>query len=118
MVEYQNPEDAQTAIRKLNDVVLMGRPVFVREDRESDTRIGFSGGRGGTERREPVSSGSRQVFIGNVSAVNSFSIISDVHFLKAIKSYLTNIIIPTASLLCQLEGSERHVQKSWACRPS
>lgn len=68
VVEYQNPEDAQTAIRKLNDVVLMGRPVFVREDRESDTRIGFSGGRGGaSDRRESASSGSRQVFVGNVS---------------------------------------------------
>lgn len=72
VVEYQNPEDAQTAIRKLNDVVLMGRPVFVREDRESETRIGFSGGRGGTERRESASSGSRQVFVGNVSAVHFF----------------------------------------------
>ncbi|KAF9311743.1 hypothetical protein BG003_007060 [Podila horticola] len=67
VVEYQNPEDAQTAIRKLNDVVLMGRPVFVREDRESDTRIGFSGGRGGaSDRRESASSGSRQVFVGNL----------------------------------------------------
>ncbi|KAF9325120.1 hypothetical protein BG006_011380 [Podila minutissima] len=67
VVEYQNPEDAQEAIRKLNDVVLMGRPVFVREDRESDTRIGFSGGRGGgSERRDSSSSGSRQVFIGNL----------------------------------------------------
>ncbi|KAF9301453.1 hypothetical protein BGZ74_006707 [Mortierella antarctica] len=67
VVEYQNPEDAQAAIRKLNDVVLMGRPVFVREDRESDTRIGFSGGRGGgSERRESSSSGSRQIFIGNL----------------------------------------------------
>ncbi|KAF9139717.1 hypothetical protein BGX30_007577 [Mortierella sp. GBA39] len=47
VVEYQNADDARAAIRKLNDVVLMGRPVFVREDRESESRIGFSGGRGG-----------------------------------------------------------------------
>ncbi|KAF9111983.1 hypothetical protein BGX27_004164 [Mortierella sp. AM989] len=46
VVEFHNAEDAKEAIRKLNDIVLMGRPVFVREDRESDARIGFSGGRG------------------------------------------------------------------------
>lgn len=78
VVEYQNADDARTAIRKLNDVVLMGRPVFVREDRESEARIGFSGGRGGgpapSGRRDAGPSGggggggsSRQVFVGNVS---------------------------------------------------
>ncbi len=81
VVEYQNADDARTAIRKLNDGVLMGRPVFVREDRESEARIGFSGGRGGgpapSGRRDAGPSGgggggggggsSRQVFVGNVS---------------------------------------------------
>ncbi|KAF9987773.1 hypothetical protein BGZ75_000132 [Mortierella antarctica] len=79
VVEYQNADDARTAIRKLNDVVLMGRPVFVREDRESEARIGFSGGRGGGPappgRRDAGPSGggggsgggsSRQVFVGNL----------------------------------------------------
>ncbi|KAF9427596.1 hypothetical protein BGZ94_004592 [Podila epigama] len=83
VVEFQNAEDAQTAIRKLNDVVLMGRPVFVREDRESESRIGFSGGRGGgvnpppprdhrvgsssSSRRDVgISSGTRQIYVGNL----------------------------------------------------
>ncbi|KAG0347497.1 hypothetical protein BG004_007644 [Podila humilis] len=80
VVEYQNADDARTAIRKLNDVVLMGRPVFVREDRESEPRIGFSGGRGsqreshnvsgaqGSERRDTnsTSSGTRQIYVGNL----------------------------------------------------
>ncbi|KAG0197588.1 hypothetical protein BGX28_008968 [Mortierella sp. GBA30] len=48
VVEFHRAEHAKDAIRKLNDVMLMGRPVFVREDRESEGRIGFSGGRSGT----------------------------------------------------------------------
>jgi RNA recognition motif-containing protein len=35
IVEYTTPEDAQRAIAELNDTELMGRMVFVREDRES-----------------------------------------------------------------------------------
>ncbi|KAF7721576.1 hypothetical protein EC973_004468 [Apophysomyces ossiformis] len=34
VVEYRYPEDAQRAIRTLNKVEFMGRPVFIREDRE------------------------------------------------------------------------------------
>src|SRR3546814_11905915 len=34
IVEFENLEDAQTAIDTLNDSMLMGRPIFVREDRE------------------------------------------------------------------------------------
>ncbi|KAI1303908.1 hypothetical protein EDD11_005274 [Mortierella claussenii] len=69
VVEFQNAEDAKEAIRRLNDVVLMGRPVFVREDRESESRIGFSGGRGaGTQQvtRNHDSSNTRQVYVGNL----------------------------------------------------
>ncbi|KAF9927605.1 hypothetical protein FBU30_003027 [Linnemannia zychae] len=67
VVEYQNAEDARAAIRKLNDVVLMGRPVFVREDRESEARIGFSGGRSsgnvGGSRRDV---NTRQIYVANL----------------------------------------------------
>lgn len=34
IVEYTNPEDAATAIETLTDTELMGRSIFVREDRE------------------------------------------------------------------------------------
>ncbi len=34
LVEYQTPEEAQRAIQELNDTELMGRMIFVREDRE------------------------------------------------------------------------------------
>ena len=74
VVEYQNADDARAAIRKLNDVVLMGRPVFVREDRESESRIGFSGGRGGASAAPAAGAGAtrrdvntRQIYVANVS---------------------------------------------------
>lgn len=77
VVEYQNADDARAAIRKLNDVVLMGRPVFVREDRESESRIGFSGGRGGAAAGTGAGAGAgaasgrrdvntRQIYVANV----------------------------------------------------
>ncbi|KAG0320365.1 hypothetical protein BGZ99_004557 [Dissophora globulifera] len=71
VVEYQNADDAREAIRKLNDVVLMGRAVFVREDRESEARIGVSGGRGAAPSHSRdsgnpgASSGTRQVYVAN-----------------------------------------------------
>jgi RNA recognition motif-containing protein len=35
IVEFATPDEAQRAITELNDTELMGRMVFVREDRES-----------------------------------------------------------------------------------
>ncbi|KAF9151563.1 hypothetical protein BG015_006507 [Linnemannia schmuckeri] len=64
VVEFQTAEDAKTAIRKMNDVVFRGRPVFVREDRESGERIGASGGRAQSSRFADVA--IRQVFVGNL----------------------------------------------------
>ncbi|KAF9380305.1 hypothetical protein BGX21_002406 [Mortierella sp. AD011] len=66
VVEFNSAEDAKEAIRRLNDVVLMGRPVFVREDRESDVRIGFSGGRGAGLPSRGNDSGTRQIYIANL----------------------------------------------------
>ncbi|KAF9901707.1 hypothetical protein EC991_005778 [Linnemannia zychae] len=74
VVEYQNADDARAAIRKLNDVVLMGRPVFVREDRESESRIGFSGGRSGANAPAAAAGGAgarrdvntRQIYVANL----------------------------------------------------
>ena len=44
IVVYQNPNEAQRAIRELQDSNLKGRPIFVREDREQggDSRSNFS----------------------------------------------------------------------------
>ncbi|GAA6024314.1 hypothetical protein JCM11491_005983 [Sporobolomyces phaffii] len=40
VVEFSQPEEAQKAIRDLSDQQLLGRPVFIREDREDDARYG------------------------------------------------------------------------------
>ncbi|KAI9569779.1 RNA-binding domain-containing protein [Boletus coccyginus] len=40
IVEFASPEDAQRAIRELSEVPLLGRPVFIREDRENESRFG------------------------------------------------------------------------------
>ncbi|KAF9126894.1 hypothetical protein BGW39_006275 [Mortierella sp. 14UC] len=63
VVEFQTAEDAKTAIRKMNDVVLRGRPVFVREDRESGERIGVSGR---VQSSRSADLAIRQVFVGNL----------------------------------------------------
>ncbi|KAH8113822.1 hypothetical protein DFH11DRAFT_1509965 [Phellopilus nigrolimitatus] len=42
IVEFASQEDAQRAIRELSEVPLLGRPVFIREDRETEARFGAS----------------------------------------------------------------------------
>lgn len=37
IVTYQKPQDAQRAIRELQNTILHGRPIFVREDREQQS---------------------------------------------------------------------------------
>ncbi|CAG8616774.1 7929_t:CDS:10, partial [Ambispora leptoticha] len=50
VVEYRTPEEARRAIETLNDTSLLGRPIFIREDRESEAK--FVNG--------------RQIFVGNI----------------------------------------------------
>jgi len=40
IVEFASSEDAQRAVRELSEVSLLGRPVFIREDRENESRFG------------------------------------------------------------------------------
>ncbi|KAL0959773.1 hypothetical protein HGRIS_011463 [Hohenbuehelia grisea] len=40
IVEFASQEDSQRAIRELSEVTLLGRPVFIREDRENEARFG------------------------------------------------------------------------------
>ncbi|KAG2008910.1 RNP domain-containing protein [Coprinopsis cinerea AmutBmut pab1-1] len=40
IVEFASQEDAQRAIRELSEQPLLGRPVFIREDRENEARFG------------------------------------------------------------------------------
>ncbi|KAG9103278.1 hypothetical protein FRC06_011515 [Ceratobasidium sp. 370] len=40
IVEFSTTEEAQRAIRDLSETPLLGRPIFIREDRESEARFG------------------------------------------------------------------------------
>ncbi|KAF8957855.1 hypothetical protein BDZ97DRAFT_1844401 [Flammula alnicola] len=40
IVEFASSEDSQRAIRELSEQPLLGRPVFIREDRENEARFG------------------------------------------------------------------------------
>ncbi|KAF9047727.1 hypothetical protein BJ165DRAFT_1344497 [Panaeolus papilionaceus] len=40
IVEFASQEDAQRSIRELSEQPLLGRPVFIREDRENEARFG------------------------------------------------------------------------------
>jgi len=40
IVEFASQEDAQRAVRELSEQPLLGRPVFIREDRETESRFG------------------------------------------------------------------------------
>ncbi|KAJ7635044.1 RNA-binding domain-containing protein [Roridomyces roridus] len=42
IVEFGSQEDAQRAMRELSEQALLGRPVFIREDRETESRFGAS----------------------------------------------------------------------------
>eukprot|EP00755_Sulcionema_specki_P001112 Sspe_Gene.25906::Locus_10530_Transcript_2_2_Confidence_0.500_Length_1192::g.25906::m.25906 len=47
IVEFSNPRDAERAMAALHDSELMGRKIFVREDREDRALGGKGGGKGG-----------------------------------------------------------------------
>ncbi|KAJ7725951.1 hypothetical protein B0H16DRAFT_1593459 [Mycena metata] len=40
IVEFASQEDSQRAVRELSEMSLLGRPVFIREDRETEARFG------------------------------------------------------------------------------
>ncbi|KAF9072705.1 RNA-binding domain-containing protein [Rhodocollybia butyracea] len=40
IVEFSSQEDAQRAVRELSEMTLLGRPVYIREDRENESRFG------------------------------------------------------------------------------
>mmetsp|Transcript_32638 Transcript_32638/g.76496 ORF Transcript_32638/g.76496 Transcript_32638/m.76496 type:complete len:249 (-) Transcript_32638:46-792(-) len=46
VVEYKTPQDAETAVEKLNDTQLGERLIFIREDREEPRAKGLKGGGG------------------------------------------------------------------------
>merc|ERR1712038_2252438 len=72
IVVYQNARDASRAIRELQNSVLHGRPIFVREDREQGGRRS-AGGAGGAP------SAGCQLFVNNLSFDTTWKELKD-HF--------------------------------------
>jgi RNA recognition motif-containing protein len=65
VVEFKYGDDARYAIHKFNEIVFMGRPIFVREDREQDRGLDRYE-RHQHRDREDGSPADRQLFVGNV----------------------------------------------------
>ncbi|OZJ02601.1 hypothetical protein BZG36_03640, partial [Bifiguratus adelaidae] len=70
IVEYRTPEEAQRAIQELTDTMLMGRQIFVREDREDEPV--FKRG------PPPMASASRQIFVRNLPLHVSWQDLKDI----------------------------------------
>ena len=87
-MEYATREQAQNAVATLSNQNLMGRLVYVREDREAEPRFsnpsttrgnfqgggGYGGGpygghQGGNFGGPPQGGGGRQVYVANVSVL-------------------------------------------------
>mmetsp|Transcript_23561 Transcript_23561/g.49859 ORF Transcript_23561/g.49859 Transcript_23561/m.49859 type:complete len:471 (+) Transcript_23561:234-1646(+) len=60
IVEYVTVEEANGAVESLNNTELMGRQIFVREDREEKSAASSGGVKGSGE-------GGRSVYVGNLS---------------------------------------------------
>ncbi|CAM9409257.1 unnamed protein product [Choristocarpus tenellus] len=72
LVEYERADEAHIAIRELNDTELMGRLIFVREDREEGIALNKGMGSIGGEQQLPAGgvypgAEGRQVYVGNLS---------------------------------------------------
>jgi RNA recognition motif-containing protein len=68
IVRYQKSKEAERAIRELNDSTLDGRTIFVRQDREQNTKATNGSG---------DSQASSQLFVGNLSYETSWQGLKD-----------------------------------------
>ncbi|KAJ3113772.1 hypothetical protein HK100_001885 [Physocladia obscura] len=82
VVEYGTADEAQRAIEELNDTPLMGRNVFIREDREPDLKFGDrrsgpggGGSSGGGSRGGPNPCG---VFVSNLPYIVAWQDLKDL----------------------------------------
>ena len=62
LVEFANARDAAEAIRRLNNSIIHGRTIQVREDREAKGPLSF----GGYGARGAPSAAGRRIYVGNV----------------------------------------------------
>jgi RNA recognition motif-containing protein len=75
IVQYQRPQDAARAVRELQNSVLDGRPIFLREDRENSG----AGGGGAAPRGSRGGGGGSQLYVGNLSSETTWKDLKD-HF--------------------------------------
>ncbi|KAJ3288061.1 hypothetical protein HK104_008346 [Borealophlyctis nickersoniae] len=75
VVEFGTPEEAQRAIRELSDTPLMGRPVFIREDREQEAKFGQGPGR---LTSRPTDSVGRTIYVGNLPYIVAWQDLKDL----------------------------------------
>lgn len=67
LVEFATARDAANAIRTLNDSVLRGRPILVREDREAaGGGVASAGGASAGVRSPAFKGGNRRLYVGNL----------------------------------------------------
>jgi RNA recognition motif-containing protein len=83
VVEFENPELAQMAIKDLNESQLMGRTMYLREDREQELKSRNSS--------QPSSSNSKQLFVGNLAYSVSWQDLKDMFREAGILFYSKNI---------------------------
>lgn len=108
IVEFENPEDAMSAIQTLNDSEFDGRVIFVREDRE-DFEIKPPGGGGGAAaaqkgkrpKRNQTNSDNggstgRRVFVGNLSWDTAWFGLKD-HFREAGEVLYADVMTETGT---------------------
>jgi RNA recognition motif-containing protein len=80
IVEFASIRDANNAIRQLNDTELMGRLIFVREDREADSSVAET--RHAHTLLHVTSLGTNRLYVGNLEFRTKWFELKD-HFRSA-----------------------------------
>ncbi|MBW0475713.1 hypothetical protein O181_015428 [Austropuccinia psidii MF-1] len=78
VVEYSSGEGAQKAIAELSDKPLLGRPVFIREDRETQPRYGHQPQRNSYPSPGFSSGAARQLFISGLALTVTWRTLKDL----------------------------------------
>ena len=97
IVEFEKPQEAKRAITELNERSLLGRPVFIREDREKE----FKKSARYESRHDDQPLESAQLFVGNLPYLIAWQDLKDL-FREIGKFLFSRISFPQARLLEQM----------------
>ena len=99
IVEFSSPLDAQRAINQLNDTPLLGRMIFVREDREENDNRGFDRGngadRGNSHRHVQMSQGGQGQVSSNNIILLDFTLFFMIIFISICKTHIAPLYTPS-----------------------